>query len=71
MVLILLETDTALTSEQGTGTWGIVLADGAGVSSGNVTYLIFSTDFNEAGYLAPTTSDEGPIHSHTKMDLVS
>jgi hypothetical protein len=38
-------------------TWDIILAGGAGVSSGEVTYVFyFLTDFAEAGYLAPTLS---------------
>ena len=38
----------------------IVLAKGQGVSSGTVTYIFFfSTNFADAGYVAPTTSSEG------------
>ena len=38
----------------------IVLADGQGVSSGTVTYFFwFTTSFAEAGYVAPTTSENG------------
>lgn len=40
--------------------WDIVLADGAGVSSGTLTCVFyFATDFAEAGYLAATTTAEG------------
>ncbi|MFQ5507340.1 MAG: hypothetical protein ACE5F1_21450 [Planctomycetota bacterium] len=40
--------------------WDIVLAGGAGVSSGTVTYFFaFETDFARAGYLAPATSPAG------------
>jgi len=40
--------------------WDIVLAGGAGVSSGTVIYRFpFVTHFAEAGYLAPTTTGDG------------
>ena len=40
--------------------WDIILADGQGVGSGTVTYVFyFETDFAEAGYLAPTTAEDG------------
>ncbi|RLD86631.1 MAG: hypothetical protein DRJ07_00285, partial [Bacteroidetes bacterium] len=40
--------------------WDIILADGKGVSNGNITYVFyFVTDFNKAGYLANTVTNEG------------
>ena len=39
--------------------WDIILADGKGVSRGNLTYFFyFNTDFSKAGYLAKTITDE-------------
>jgi hypothetical protein len=47
-------------SRVGSGRWDIVLANGAGVGSGSVTYRFwFETDFAVAGYLTPTRSAEG------------
>ncbi|MHC4992577.1 MAG: hypothetical protein ACYTGC_16525, partial [Planctomycetota bacterium] len=44
----------------GGGNWDIVLAEGRGVGSGTVTYVFaFQTSFAEAGYVAPTTTDDG------------
>jgi hypothetical protein len=41
------------------GRWDIILANGAGVSSGTLTYVFaFETDFASAGYVGPTTSAE-------------
>ena len=41
-------------------TWDIVLAGGEGVSSGTVTYVFwFETSFTQAGYVAPTTAEDG------------
>ncbi len=40
--------------------WDIILANGKGVSSGQVTYVFyFETNFAQAGYLAATTNAEG------------
>jgi hypothetical protein len=40
--------------------WDIVLADGHGVGSGDVTYVfVIETHFAEAGYVEPTTSADG------------
>jgi hypothetical protein len=42
------------------GRWDIILAGGQGVSSGTVTYVFgFTTNFATAGYLAPTTAEDG------------
>ncbi|NJK97457.1 MAG: hypothetical protein HC905_23405 [Bacteroidales bacterium] len=47
-------------SETGNGVWDIVLADGIGISSGNVTYVFyFTTNFNEAQYLVNTQANDG------------
>ncbi len=47
-------------SPAGGGKWDIVLAGGAGVSKGTLTYVFyFATDFAEAGYLAETATAEG------------
>ncbi|HPQ40898.1 MAG TPA: DUF2207 domain-containing protein, partial [bacterium] len=41
-------------------TFDIILADGQGVSSGTVTYRFrFLCEMDDAGYLAPTTTDDG------------
>ena len=45
----------------GGGKWDVLLADGAGVAAGRtLSYsLPFKTNFHQAGYLLPTTADDG------------
>ena len=42
------------------GKWDIVLANGKGISRGDITYVFyFTTDFSKGGYVAKTTSPQG------------
>ena len=44
----------------GADNWDIVLARGQGVGSGTVTFVFyFETSFSQAGYVEPTTADDG------------